>query len=1302
MNESQEVFDTNAEIKVELPDKTPAMTSENSVADDISTADAAAVVTQENDPESQLFQNSSEIDIRSVSSHTGSENSEENLTEELQQGLRILRELMSDSNKSVNWHFLWPVDDSMPDTANYYEKIQKPMWFNKMKEKFESGEYETITQFVADFRLMLENCYRYNGPDHFVSKRAQKLETMMEQKLTLLSRELREKTSIAATSGDQTDENFGVASLGSRRRTRAIIPHDSTALLNQLREQEVQREREIRKQQMVWRKKQQEDYHQQMIDWEDKIMEGKGQEMKAMWELPQMGLFLFLCQIPLNIGEVSQFELERCFYMPRESSALQRVMTALLSTPFQRTKIGKKWMMPYKVWEEKLRVKSRIWYQMYHNSGRNTAKVAEKFGLDPMFFSVLGHKNPLEKHKFHEISVYKRIWLVKSLCDYCLETQESLQNTLEGQPEEELRDYRLGVDAEGNTYLHFPQFCGADLRIYRQAYIPEPKWESIKPVPSSPKRKSSIDSEDEEQETPMRSKKVKKSSSSQKKKKRKQKQEEDAQFIPFSRPSHLRQTIKTVLPVPVFEESESSSSDSECSENDTVSQSDSTMNESSICDNTPDSRTKVNNKSLLRLQESDNFSDTSSVDCDYFIGRRLRSNRILRFEDESSRDSEQLSRSRRLTTRKSRTSVRTEMNGTITPDRGSDVGDSESGNNERTGQDSISKGRGRGQLGSVSSDNGTDISATPFDEENSNDTDSVRVSMFKKKLREERDGYSSDETMEGGDPQNIGDMEDVELEDGDGKKKEENDSCDLIENNSISDFSENSQSNCDSQKDVNSVMDEKGDGVTKQTFQDCDNRRSEHLSSQHLFNGDDLHVCREIHKGVSSAEETVHNDINESDLNSGKGDYLFDSGANINGEKEERVRTQSDKCLENDSYNSKQIQEAPSNECIKNDLMNTEVKDEEKGESVRTYRMNSEVFDVNGDSKSDSSESDMSELSRETKQDCELSTETKQDCELSRETKQDCELSTETKQDCELSTETKQDCELSRGTKQDCELSTETKQDCELSRETKQDCELSRETKQDCELSRETKQDCDIQNIPENCTGMIEKKAMSNEGYAGASIEDFKTFDEHTLIKEDEASITCEDSKVKTEKEDSICESGEESKVDIKKENEEDAQGIKTECEEKVYEDSTLTNGNIDEHDEEMNDDMKIEMKMDVDNKEGGVIKEEEGDDGKENVKKEDNTEEEKYNLTDENKANKTEDVKEEPQEDSEDEEEGLIMEAEEAGWESDKSERSCSDTEDADTDIENVGVEGDKNETRTPSNSQNSQEDGASIGRRL
>lgn len=55
------------------------------------------------------------------------------LNPELQQGFRILKELMSDTNKSVNWLFLDPVDASHPETADYYEKIKKPIWLHLSK-----------------------------------------------------------------------------------------------------------------------------------------------------------------------------------------------------------------------------------------------------------------------------------------------------------------------------------------------------------------------------------------------------------------------------------------------------------------------------------------------------------------------------------------------------------------------------------------------------------------------------------------------------------------------------------------------------------------------------------------------------------------------------------------------------------------------------------------------------------------------------------------------------------------------------------------------------------------------------------------------------------------------------------------------------------------------------------------------------------------------------------------------------------------------------------------------------------------
>ena len=56
------------------------------------------------------------------------------------------------------------------------------------------------------------------------------------------------------------------------------------------------------------------------------------------------------------------------------------------------------------------------------------------------------------------------------------ETEEELRNAIETtQPVEDQRGQTLGTDRHGNIYIHFPQFCGPDLRIYRQRKPPVPE-----------------------------------------------------------------------------------------------------------------------------------------------------------------------------------------------------------------------------------------------------------------------------------------------------------------------------------------------------------------------------------------------------------------------------------------------------------------------------------------------------------------------------------------------------------------------------------------------------------------------------------------------------------------------------------------------------------------------------------------------------------------------------------------------------------------------------------------------------------
>ena len=55
----------------------------------------------------------------------------EPLSYELEQGYRILREIMTDSNKSVNWAFMDPVNIEESGLEDYYERIKNPIWLKK-------------------------------------------------------------------------------------------------------------------------------------------------------------------------------------------------------------------------------------------------------------------------------------------------------------------------------------------------------------------------------------------------------------------------------------------------------------------------------------------------------------------------------------------------------------------------------------------------------------------------------------------------------------------------------------------------------------------------------------------------------------------------------------------------------------------------------------------------------------------------------------------------------------------------------------------------------------------------------------------------------------------------------------------------------------------------------------------------------------------------------------------------------------------------------------------------------------------
>ncbi|KAM6303533.1 putative bromodomain-containing protein 10 [Podargus strigoides] len=423
---------------------------------------------------------------------------EQSLNPELQQGYRILREFLMEKYRPLTAPFLKPfagqasVRDegtgslSGGNSSHSFQQSPAGMWLLKMEEKFSNGQYTGIADFVGDFRLMLETCYRLHGVDHWLSKQAQKLEMMLEQKLALLSRHLREKTSLAVTSRGcyGLEDEKETACISTRRRSmpRNLVGLSTgvfeSVMVQVLRQEEQLRAKEEKRLREQERKEAEEASQKEIEEWEKSLLaQAAPTRMETMWEIPAIGHFLCLAQQILNLPEIVFYELERCLLMPQCNAFLSKIMTSLLSPPHRRSTLHRRPTLSYRTWEAALRQKVQHWYTVVGQTD-NPNSSAEKLGLCPQFFKVLGEINPLEEKPFHELPFYQKVWLLKGLCDFVYETQKDVQDAVLGQPIHECREVILGYDYLENAYVHFPQFCGADVRIYKQKPFQAPEFPS--------------------------------------------------------------------------------------------------------------------------------------------------------------------------------------------------------------------------------------------------------------------------------------------------------------------------------------------------------------------------------------------------------------------------------------------------------------------------------------------------------------------------------------------------------------------------------------------------------------------------------------------------------------------------------------------------------------------------------------------------------------------------------------------------------------------------------------------------------
>ncbi|KAK4514480.1 erg10, acetyl-CoA C-acetyltransferase [Mucor velutinosus] len=111
--------------------------------------------------------------------------------EELKKCRRVINKL---NKSSAALPFTVPVDEELDGAPGYYQMITHPMDLGQIKSKVENKEYKLFSQFEDDVRLMLSNCFKYNGPGTFVYNAGMELEATFEKELSNLRGKADEET----------------------------------------------------------------------------------------------------------------------------------------------------------------------------------------------------------------------------------------------------------------------------------------------------------------------------------------------------------------------------------------------------------------------------------------------------------------------------------------------------------------------------------------------------------------------------------------------------------------------------------------------------------------------------------------------------------------------------------------------------------------------------------------------------------------------------------------------------------------------------------------------------------------------------------------------------------------------------------------------------------------------------------------------------------------------------------------------------------------------------------------------------
>lgn len=131
----------------------------------------------------QMQQQQAQMQIQQMQQMQQQQNSAAVLNQEQLKFCRIvMNELFDQKHSAFVYPFYEPVDWVALEIPDYPKIIRRPMDLSTMSRKLEHGKYNSATAFENDFKLLINNCFTFNGPASPVNQMGDKLRILFYEK----------------------------------------------------------------------------------------------------------------------------------------------------------------------------------------------------------------------------------------------------------------------------------------------------------------------------------------------------------------------------------------------------------------------------------------------------------------------------------------------------------------------------------------------------------------------------------------------------------------------------------------------------------------------------------------------------------------------------------------------------------------------------------------------------------------------------------------------------------------------------------------------------------------------------------------------------------------------------------------------------------------------------------------------------------------------------------------------------------------------------------------------------------------